>query len=75
MLYCSFKTTFVVMKEKKTREGEVKFTEKKTKIISQLDFILAASSPTRVVFIFENFNFFIIFCVFFFVRVPTSFPS
>lgn len=31
MLYCSFKTTFVVMKEKKTREGEVKFTEKKNK--------------------------------------------
>lgn len=66
MLYCSFKTTFVVMKEK-TREGEVKFTEKKTKIISQLDFILAASSPTRVVFIFENFIFFIIFFAFFFL--------
>lgn len=66
MLYCSFKTTFVVMKEKKTREGEVKFTEKKkTKNISQLDFILAASSPTRVVFIFENFIFFIIFLRFF----------
>lgn len=60
MLYCSFTTTFVVMKEKKTREGEgSKVYKKKTEIISQLDFILAASSSTRVVFIFENFNFFL----------------